>query len=70
MAIHDELKTAAETLKAQVDTLQTKMAAAEAKIADIMNGGGIPAEIMISLQETRDLLVAEAADVEADNADS
>lgn len=70
MAIHDELKTAAEALKAQVDTMQGKLAAAEAKIAEIMAGGGIPAEVMASLQETRDLLTTEAADVEADNADS
>lgn len=63
----------AKALKAQVDAMQERQAKVEQMLADILDqpeGPEMTEEDIATLTEARELLNAEAADVEADNADS
>ena len=61
----------AKALKAQVDAMQERQAKVEQMLADILdNEPEMSEEDIATLTEAKELLAAEAADVEADNADS
>lgn len=71
--IVDQVHAATAALKAQVDALQVKQATVEQMLADLIANppsGGMDPDDVAKLTEARDILIAEAADVEADNADS
>lgn len=71
-AIVSEVHASAAALKAKVDTLQANQARVEQMLADLIANPptGISADDMAVLVAARDLLDAESADVDADNADS
>jgi len=70
MQLVDDVNAATKDLKAKVDTLQANQARVEQMLADLIASGGFDPADIAKLEEARDILTAEAADVDTDNADS
>ena len=70
MSLATDINAATKDLKAKVDKMQENQAKVEQMLADLIANGGLNAEDKAALEEAHALLTAEAADVDADNADS